>query len=224
MAQLRATQRGFTLIEMLVVIGIIAVLAAIILPVYATAQEKGRQANCLSNLHAIAVATKMYRMEEKGYPGGPKGLLALYPDYLQSPKVFACPDDENADKQLVAMGEYSSYVGQGGSYNYFGMGWDTQTDGPIYLGTTNGSYNQAAVQLWRQNNIPPARYPACLNPAAPDNTIIAVCTQHAAYANGSKRVYLVVRVGGNADAKKLSEIEAVWGANAAAWWTVQPDD
>ncbi len=51
---------GFTLIELLVVIAIIAILAAILFPVFARAREKARQASCQSNLKQIALAEIMY--------------------------------------------------------------------------------------------------------------------------------------------------------------------
>ena len=51
---------GFTLIELLVVIAIIAILAAILFPVFAQAREKARQTSCLSNLKQGATATMMY--------------------------------------------------------------------------------------------------------------------------------------------------------------------
>ena len=54
------TKRGFTLIELLVVIAIIAILAAILFPVFAQAREKARQTSCLSNLKQAATATLMY--------------------------------------------------------------------------------------------------------------------------------------------------------------------
>jgi prepilin-type N-terminal cleavage/methylation domain-containing protein len=54
------TRRGFTLIELLVVIAIIAILAAILFPVFAQAREKARQTSCLSNLKQTATATQMY--------------------------------------------------------------------------------------------------------------------------------------------------------------------
>src|SRR5690242_13752299 len=52
--------RGFTLIELLVVIAIIAILAAILFPVFAQARERARMAACLSNLKQIGTGTMMY--------------------------------------------------------------------------------------------------------------------------------------------------------------------
>ncbi len=56
-------RKGFTLIELLVVIAIIAILAAILFPVFAKAREKARQTSCLSNLKQIALAAQMYAQD-----------------------------------------------------------------------------------------------------------------------------------------------------------------
>src|SRR6266536_3521479 len=60
-------RRGFTLIELLVVIAIIAILAAILFPVFAQAREKARSAVCTSNLKQILLAARMYSQDYDGH-------------------------------------------------------------------------------------------------------------------------------------------------------------
>jgi len=62
-------RNGFTLIELLVVIAIIAILAAILFPVFAQARAKARQTQCLSNMRQIGTAVQMYLNDyDEGYP------------------------------------------------------------------------------------------------------------------------------------------------------------
>jgi prepilin-type N-terminal cleavage/methylation domain-containing protein len=64
-------RRGFTLIELLVVIAIIAILAAILFPVFARARESARRSTCLSNLKQVGTATMMYLQDyDDTYPSG----------------------------------------------------------------------------------------------------------------------------------------------------------
>jgi prepilin-type N-terminal cleavage/methylation domain-containing protein len=124
---------GFTLIEMLVVIGIIAVLAAIVLPVYTAAQERARQANCLANMHAIANAFKIFYQDEGRYPPAPTmdqqglwhgGISELYPDYLTSSKSLGCKDDQSIDITNLAVGAHNPAQWRYSSYNFY----DADTD------------------------------------------------------------------------------------------------
>ncbi len=97
------TKRGFTLIELLVVIAIIAILAAILFPVFARAREKARQSSCQSNMKQIGLATLMYVQDydetmpafRYNYQGNSSARYfgfydAQYP-YMKNVQIFVCP-------------------------------------------------------------------------------------------------------------------------------------
>jgi prepilin-type N-terminal cleavage/methylation domain-containing protein len=68
-------RKAFTLIEMLVVLLIIGLLAAILFPVLTSAKEKGYQASCATGLHQIYLAVALYKNDEGGYPASLGDLL-----------------------------------------------------------------------------------------------------------------------------------------------------
>ena len=97
------TRKGFTLIELLVVIAIIAILAAILFPVFAKAREKARQSSCTSNVKQIALAMLQYAQDydetfiRRTYSdhatdhtiiGNPRTPLA---PYIKSDQIWKCP-------------------------------------------------------------------------------------------------------------------------------------
>mgnify|MGYP002411549292 CR=1 FL=1 len=101
----RGSRRGFTLIELLVVIAIIAILAAILFPVFAKAREKARAASCQSNLKQLGLSVMQYTQDwDERYPTGDvggdwvvatKGLnwaSAIEP-YNKSRQIYRCPSD-----------------------------------------------------------------------------------------------------------------------------------
>src|SRR5687768_6513021 len=69
----RDGQRGFTLVELLVVIGIIALLISILLPALNKAREAGNRTQCLSNLRQLSQATMMFATENRGWMPGQGG-------------------------------------------------------------------------------------------------------------------------------------------------------
>ena len=106
----RNVRRGFTLIELLVVIAIIAILAAILFPVFAQAREKARGAVCLSNTKQISLAYAMYNQDyDEGFPAtvterqapvgvpdtaadrAPYSYKVLLQPYIKSEQLFKCP-------------------------------------------------------------------------------------------------------------------------------------
>ena len=101
---MRTTQRGFTLIELLVVIAIIAILAAILFPVFARARENARKATCMSHIKQWGLGTSMYVQDfDSTFP------MNIYsPDmmhfvtcydaimpYVKNSGIMVCPSDTN---------------------------------------------------------------------------------------------------------------------------------
>src|SRR5712692_8435415 len=100
-------KKGFTLIELLVVIAIIAILAAILFPVFAQAREQARKTACLSNEKQIALAVSMYRQDWDShgpFAGWPRTVAGQYSysqdwqftiqPYLKHSQILPCPSDK----------------------------------------------------------------------------------------------------------------------------------
>jgi type II secretory pathway pseudopilin PulG len=105
------------LIELLVVIAILAMLTAILLPVFRQAREKARQTACGSNLRQLGMAVAMYVQDFEVYP--PHNLRPNRPDirwydllqpYVKNRSVFICPSTNPIDPSNLRNGSYG--------YNY----------------------------------------------------------------------------------------------------------
>jgi prepilin-type N-terminal cleavage/methylation domain-containing protein/prepilin-type processing-associated H-X9-DG protein len=151
------TRRGFTLIELLVVIAIIAILAAILFPVFARAREKARQSSCQSNLKQIGIAWTMYAQDyDERYPRGsgyiacgtpadPPGTNTIYglqgewyltcAPYIKNEQIFNCPSSP-----------YTNFNSGNTTGGTFGVGY-----------TRNSNINATAIAT-----IPEPAYTLCL--------------------------------------------------------------
>lgn len=100
----RAFSKGFTLIELLVVIAIIAILAAILFPVFARARENARRASCQSNMKQIGLGLLQYTQDyderlplnhQNSYTGNGSylGWAQLVQPYIKSYQLFQCPSE-----------------------------------------------------------------------------------------------------------------------------------
>src|SRR5947208_1430244 len=96
-------KRAFTLVELLVVIGIIAVLISVLLPALGRAREQANQAACLSNLRQVSMAFVMYANENKGWlPATARGGSTGTPGWRYAPNWIAYMPTENLDQSAIA--------------------------------------------------------------------------------------------------------------------------
>ncbi len=122
----RRAKSAFTLIELLVVIAIIAILAAILFPVFARARENARRSSCQSNLKQINLGFRQYTQDyDEKYPlaisqGGENSnwVNTLQP-YLKSTQIFQCPSETNGPELSYGQWGLSDYW-----VNRYICGWD----------------------------------------------------------------------------------------------------
>lgn len=200
------SRAGFTLIEILAVVVIMMILAAILLPVLGRAGEQSRRTQCMTNLHQISIALKMYKLDQRGYPrdlseypiqAGDRwfgsqdattllpdhkrpgyGLAAVYPDYLESVKSFYCPD--NGVDSLTDTGEPSGDVTKPVTATYDSY---DGVDPLVHTGSLSANEMLKYRRFWRDaptgGAAPDPQYRRQLSwRYPPDDTVVTWCIYH----------------------------------------------
>lgn len=126
-----ASRKGFSLVELLTVIAIIALLAGIIFPVLALVQKKAQMTKCMTQLHEVGLAVQVFKQDNRKYPdilgtvveyqgsavapfdratGNPSAthlptgatVTGLFPEYVKAARLYHCPGSKVTDTSAVA--------------------------------------------------------------------------------------------------------------------------
>lgn len=109
-------RKGFSLVEILVVLFIVAIVAAIIFPVFSRAKDQAKNTVCVSNLRQVYAAMKLYESDNDGYPFS-TGASSLSPAYLSTPLYCYNPFDKRMKADYYIYGRRTETDLLGAEYN-----------------------------------------------------------------------------------------------------------
>jgi prepilin-type N-terminal cleavage/methylation domain-containing protein/prepilin-type processing-associated H-X9-DG protein len=132
----RRFRRAFTLVELLVVIGIIAILIGILMPALTRAREAANKTKCLANLRTLGQAMVMYANTSKGWlpnmnpantvndsAATTEVLVALNRDHIRAAGTFHCPSDSDPVPTKIETAEYNVPDSARTSYDFYSVWW-----------------------------------------------------------------------------------------------------
>ena len=213
-------RHGFTLIELLVVIAIIAILAAILFPVFARAREKARAASCLSNCKQLGLGLMMYCQDNDEYytinePHGANDVAAkwwcsrIYP-YVKNKQIWACPSAPSVVSYYYADGSLPARtIPHGWGFDQVHYPYRTIYDTPMTIGDIKQPAN-SGVLFEKTNAITTMPYVYC---AVCYPTAAAYTSQVADRHNNGLNVRFY-----DGHAKWLSKTTVLSGADARRLW------
>jgi len=208
--------KGFTLIELLVVIAIIAILAAILFPVFARTREKARQTNCLSNIKEVGIAALMYIDDHDGimlrhitgeepYEDAVRWPEMIFP-YILNTQILSCPSHPTGTWEV---GD-DTFLGYGANY------WLTAYDlGDIHVGDIKRA---SETILFADNDyyVVPAPYYLAMYPNDPFCGLNGVARLRGRHNEGDNFAF----VDGHGKWMQRSHVEGDIGLYGASkyWW------
>lgn len=219
--KIRSRRSGFSLVELLTVIAIIAILAAIIFPVMGTVKERARQNQCMTQLQQIGMGLDMYKKDNRKYPQtlGPQwvdGTAAvpfqsntscqncLFPEYVKSFKMFHCPDSQvmNTSDTVPLMDSAGNNVqdSNGNNINVYAYdSYDSYVQGTMMPYTTTPCY---LVQRTADTADPDySRQLKFRTP--PTDTVVTWCSNHIAYKKA-----LVLFIDGHVEVMSATDVQS----------------
>ena len=156
--------RAFTLVELLVVIGIIALLIAILLPALARAKENANRVKCAAQLAQFYQGSRLWQYDNKGKTFSGSGWRGLLKPYLKKSEIYICPSDPNPflsgpDSLLIDIrqtdydmgleeGLYARVLAGASGSSYVRLGFD---DIPVAMGG-DGDFNDVILDITQIND------------------------------------------------------------------------
>ena len=132
----RQRSSAFTLVELLVVIGIITILIGILLPVMSRARDAANRTKCLANLRTLGQAMVMYANASKGWlpnmnpantvndaAATSEVLVALNRDHIRAAATFHCPSDQDPPPEKIETADYDAPNSARTSYEFYSVWW-----------------------------------------------------------------------------------------------------
>jgi prepilin-type N-terminal cleavage/methylation domain-containing protein len=235
----RRARRGFTLIELLVVIAIIALLAAILFPVFSSVRERARMGQCQTNLMQISHGLAMYKDDWKAYPEALYGLSVsggplsprLFGHYVKDGTVFTCPNHPSGLKTSTALVTPTNPMTNANAVDAFGRPIAfQQSDSYDFQFHPNNPSGKALLNYtthWSVSTNAAADDPRQLyRREPPGTTVVTWCLYHSNMdANGvpaQGTQALVLFLGGNVKNIPAQKLANWAGPNGNYPWQVTP--